>query len=80
MRLTGLEHSNPRAERICRTPTAHNRVGLALGTFSVPTNAVTLVSIDGAEQVPLQSKTAVAGRILDRVETLLAGRPATQVG
>jgi hypothetical protein len=37
----------------------------------VDTNAVTLVSADGAEELPLQSKTAVAGRILDRIERLL---------
>jgi phosphopantothenoylcysteine decarboxylase/phosphopantothenate--cysteine ligase len=39
--------------------------------FDVDTNAVTLVSADGVEDVPLQSKSAVASRILDRVESLL---------
>jgi phosphopantothenoylcysteine decarboxylase/phosphopantothenate--cysteine ligase len=39
--------------------------------FDGDTNAVTLVTPDGAEDVPLQSKRAVASRILDRVETLL---------
>lgn len=39
--------------------------------FDVATNAVTLVSSDGREEVPLQQKAAVASRILDRVETLL---------
>jgi phosphopantothenoylcysteine decarboxylase/phosphopantothenate--cysteine ligase len=42
--------------------------------FDVDTNAVTLVSSNGAEDVPLQSKDAVAARILDRVEQLLAAR------
>jgi phosphopantothenoylcysteine decarboxylase / phosphopantothenate---cysteine ligase len=42
--------------------------------FDVETNAVTLVSADGLEDVPLQSKTAVAGRILDRIERLMQAR------
>jgi phosphopantothenoylcysteine decarboxylase/phosphopantothenate--cysteine ligase len=42
--------------------------------FDATTNAVTLVSRDGVEDVPLQSKAMVAGRILDRVERLLGGR------
>lgn len=40
--------------------------------FDVETNAVTLVGADGAEEVPLQSKSRVAAVILDRVERLLA--------
>jgi len=40
--------------------------------FDVDTNAVTIISADDAEDVPLQTKEAVAGRILDRVEPLLA--------
>lgn len=39
--------------------------------FDVDTNAVTIVGADGSEAVPMQSKTAVAGIILDRVEKLL---------
>ena len=39
--------------------------------FDGDTNAVALVTTDGVEDVPLQSKTAVAARILDRVESLL---------
>ncbi len=39
--------------------------------FDADTNAVTLVSSEGIEEVSLQSKTAVAARILDRIETLL---------
>jgi phosphopantothenoylcysteine decarboxylase/phosphopantothenate--cysteine ligase len=46
--------------------------------FDVDTNAVTLVSADGAEEMPLQSKATVAARILDRVEQLLAS-PARNV-
>jgi phosphopantothenoylcysteine decarboxylase/phosphopantothenate--cysteine ligase len=40
--------------------------------FEADRNAVTIVSKDQAEDVPLQSKDAVAARILDRVEPLLA--------
>ena len=41
--------------------------------FDVDTNAVTIVTADGAESLPLQSKTNVAGEILNRVERLLSG-------
>ena len=39
--------------------------------FDVDTNAVTLVSTDGVEELPLQAKSSVATKILDRVEQLL---------
>jgi len=39
--------------------------------FEVDTNAVTIVSRDGAEEIPLQSKSAVASSILDAVERRL---------
>jgi phosphopantothenoylcysteine decarboxylase/phosphopantothenate--cysteine ligase len=39
--------------------------------FDVNTNAVTIVSAGGAEALPLQSKSSVAGEILNRVERLL---------
>ena len=44
--------------------------------FDVDTNAVTLVSATGVEDVPLQAKSAVAARILDRIEQLLIAVPA----
>jgi phosphopantothenoylcysteine decarboxylase/phosphopantothenate--cysteine ligase len=44
--------------------------------FEVDSNAATLVSADGLEELPLQSKRALAGRILDRVSTLLSATPA----
>jgi phosphopantothenoylcysteine decarboxylase/phosphopantothenate--cysteine ligase len=44
--------------------------------FDVDTNAVTLVSNGGVEEVPLQSKDAIAARILDRVEQFLIAIPA----
>jgi phosphopantothenoylcysteine decarboxylase/phosphopantothenate--cysteine ligase len=43
--------------------------------FDVDTNAVTLVSAGGAEELPLQAKSAVAAKILDRVEQFLAAVP-----
>ena len=44
--------------------------------FEVDTNAVTIISRDDSEELPVQSKTAVASRVLDRLERLLAARPA----
>jgi phosphopantothenoylcysteine decarboxylase/phosphopantothenate--cysteine ligase len=41
--------------------------------FDVDTNAVTIVGADGAEHVPVQPKSQIAVRILDRVETLISG-------
>ena len=45
--------------------------------FEVDTNAVTLVTAEDTQDVPLQSKTAVASVILDRVEQLLRTRTAS---
>ena len=53
-----------------------NDVSRADAGFDVDTNEVTLVGTDSAERVPLQSKVGVASVILDRVEQLLAARPA----
>jgi len=53
-----------------------NDVSRAGVGFDVDTNAVTLVAKTGVEDVPLQSKSAVAARILDRVEQLLSAVPA----
>jgi phosphopantothenoylcysteine decarboxylase/phosphopantothenate--cysteine ligase len=53
-----------------------NDVSRADAGFDVDTNEVTLVGPDSAERIPLQSKSAVAAVILDRVEQLLAAKPA----
>jgi phosphopantothenoylcysteine decarboxylase/phosphopantothenate--cysteine ligase len=53
-----------------------NDVSRSDAGFDVDTNAVSLVSAAGVEEVPLQAKRAVAACILDRVEHLLAGVPA----
>jgi len=50
-----------------------NDVARSDSGFDVDTNAVTIVSADGAESLPLQSKDRVAADILDRVERLLTG-------
>jgi phosphopantothenoylcysteine decarboxylase/phosphopantothenate--cysteine ligase len=42
--------------------------------FDVDANAVTIIGPDGAESVPMQSKSRVAAIILDRVERLVASR------
>jgi len=39
--------------------------------FDVETNAATLISADGEEEQPVQPKSALASRILDRVEQLI---------
>ena len=52
-----------------------NDVAAAARGVDAATNEVTLITQDGEEVVPLQSKERVAARILDRVETLLSARP-----
>ena len=52
-----------------------NDVSRADAGFDVDTNAVTLVTRAGAEDIPLQAKSAVAARILDRVEQFLVAVP-----
>jgi len=51
-----------------------NDVSRADAGFEVDTNEVTLVTADGDESVPLQSKTAIAHSVLDRIETMLRTR------
>jgi len=52
-----------------------NDVSRSDAGFEVDDNAATLVSADGLEELPLQSKRALAGRILDRVSALLQAAP-----
>jgi phosphopantothenoylcysteine decarboxylase/phosphopantothenate--cysteine ligase len=56
-----------------------NDVSRSDAGFDVDSNAVTLVSADGVEAVPLQAKSAVAAKILDRVEQLLTASNVTRV-
>jgi phosphopantothenoylcysteine decarboxylase/phosphopantothenate--cysteine ligase len=53
-----------------------NDVSRSDAGFDVETNAVTMVSADGAETLPLQAKSRVAAEILDRVERMLTRNPA----
>jgi phosphopantothenoylcysteine decarboxylase/phosphopantothenate--cysteine ligase len=53
-----------------------NDVSRSDAGFDVDTNAVTLVTPEGAETLPLQSKARVAAAILDRLERLMARSPA----
>lgn len=54
-----------------------NDVSKADSGFDVETNAVTIVTEEGTQDVPLQSKAGVAAAILDRVERLLDRVPST---
>jgi phosphopantothenoylcysteine synthetase/decarboxylase len=53
-----------------------NDVSRSDAGFDVENNAVTIIDADGAERLPLQSKSQVALALLDRIERLIAGRPA----
>jgi len=46
--------------------------------FDVDTNAVTIVGPDGTESFPVQPKTQIAARIVDRIEKLLSGSRSAQ--
>jgi phosphopantothenoylcysteine decarboxylase / phosphopantothenate---cysteine ligase len=66
-----VAHARAKLERKRVDLVVANDVSQSGAGFDVDTNAVTLVSGEGDELVPLQSKSAVASRILDRVEGLL---------
>ncbi len=52
-----------------------NDVSRADAGFDTETNAAVLIDADGEVEQPLQLKTALASKILDRIETLLTARP-----
>ena len=66
-----VTHAQQKLERKGIDLLVANDVSQAGVGFDVDTNAVTLVTREGLEEIPLQSKSAVASRILDRVESLL---------
>jgi phosphopantothenoylcysteine decarboxylase/phosphopantothenate--cysteine ligase len=72
-----LDHARDKLTRKAVDLIVANDVSLPDAGFETDTNAVTLVSRDGVEEVPLQSKTSVAMRILDRIERLLSTRSTT---
>jgi phosphopantothenoylcysteine decarboxylase/phosphopantothenate--cysteine ligase len=69
-----LDHAREKLTRKAVDLMVANDVSVPGVGFEGDTNAVTLVSRDTAEEVPLQSKTIVAMRILDHVERLLSRR------
>lgn len=71
-----LQHAREKLKKKAVDLMVANDVTRRGGGFDSDSNAVTFVSRDDVEEVPLQSKTAIAGRILDRVERLLAESPA----
>jgi phosphopantothenoylcysteine decarboxylase/phosphopantothenate--cysteine ligase len=71
-----IAHAREKLQRKGADLIVANDVTLAGAGFEVDTNAVTIVSPDGLEELPVQSKTAVAAKILDRLEKLFAGCPA----
>jgi phosphopantothenoylcysteine decarboxylase/phosphopantothenate--cysteine ligase len=76
-----LAHAREKLDRKGIDVIVANDVSQPGAGFDVPTNAVTLISREGNETVALQSKVAVAARILDRVERLLieAAAPASSL-
>ena len=66
-----LAHAREKLQRKNDDLIVANDVSRRDAGFEVESNAVTLVSHQGAEELPLMPKSAVAARILDRVETLL---------
>jgi len=68
-----VEHAKAKREKKQVDLIVANDVSRADSGFDVDTNAVTLVSADGTESVPVLAKSQVAARILDRVEQLLSG-------
>jgi phosphopantothenoylcysteine decarboxylase/phosphopantothenate--cysteine ligase len=69
-----VSHAREKLERKAVDLIVANDVLQPGAGFEVATNAVTLVSRDGVEPIPLQQKTIVASRILDRIEALVAAR------
>ena len=53
-----------------------NDVSRSDAGFDVDTNAVTLVTSSATEDIPLQAKSAVAQKILDRIEQFLIAVPS----
>ncbi len=71
-----LDHAREKLQRKRVDLIVANDVAKPGVGFETDTNAVTLVSRDGIQEVPAQGKTAVAGRILDRIERMLAATAA----
>ena len=66
-----VSHARAKLERKGIDLIVANDVSLPGVGFDGETNAVTLVTSETAEEVPLQSKGVIASRILDRIDALL---------
>jgi phosphopantothenoylcysteine decarboxylase/phosphopantothenate--cysteine ligase len=71
-----VAHASAKRERKHADFIVANDVSRPDAGFDVDTNLVTIVGPSGAETLPLQSKSRVAGEILDRVEKLISDSPA----
>jgi phosphopantothenoylcysteine decarboxylase/phosphopantothenate--cysteine ligase len=82
--LVGFAAETHEVVRKARDKRARKQVDLVIANdvsqadrgFDTDANAVTIVSEEGAQHVPLQSKAHVAAIVLDRVEELLRSRAA----
>jgi phosphopantothenoylcysteine decarboxylase/phosphopantothenate--cysteine ligase len=70
-----IEHARAKLQRKQVDLIVANDVLQPGAGFEADTNAVTIVSHEGLEEVPLQSKSAVAARILDSIERRLSTLP-----
>lgn len=71
-----LEHARAKLSRKHVDLVVANDVSRRDAGFDVDTNAVTFVSAERVEELPLQTKAKVASAILDRAEQLLQSRSA----
>jgi phosphopantothenoylcysteine decarboxylase/phosphopantothenate--cysteine ligase len=72
-----LAHAAAKRERKHVDMIVANDVSRSDAGFDVDANAVTVITADGMEPLPLQPKARVAAQILDRVEKLLSGSRST---
>jgi phosphopantothenoylcysteine decarboxylase / phosphopantothenate---cysteine ligase len=72
-----LAHAAAKRERKHVDMIVANDVSRSDAGFDVDANAVTVITADGTEPLPLQPKARVAAQILDRVEKLLSGSRST---
>ena len=64
-----LENSAAKLEKKKLDMIVANNLKVPGAGFSVPTNVVTLITKDGAEELPLMGKDEVAARLLDAIQT-----------
>ena len=62
-----LENSKKKLEKKNLQMIVANNLKTQGAGFGVETNVVTLITKDGAKELPLMAKTAVAGKLLDEI-------------